>query len=118
MIGIGERLRQLREAKGWSQGEAARRSGLLRPYICRVERGHTVPTLPILEKWAKALGVTLREFFNEEVVSRKPLKIVRVSSYGKRLLDLFRRIDRVDQQLLLSVANTMAERGGKRGRPK
>src|SRR6266852_54653 len=40
---IGERLRALREQKGLSLGDIEKRSGLKRPYISRVEHGHTVP---------------------------------------------------------------------------
>lgn len=54
---VGATIRFLREAKGLSQGELERRSGLLRSYISRVEGGHTVPSLPSIEKFAKALSV-------------------------------------------------------------
>ena len=54
---IAKRLRELREAKKYSQGDIERRSGLLRSYISRVEGGYTVPSLATLEKFAKALEV-------------------------------------------------------------
>lgn len=54
---IGQRLRTLREAKGLSQGDVERRSGLLRSYISRVEGGYTAPSLATLEKFARALEV-------------------------------------------------------------
>lgn len=54
---IGKRLRELREAKGLSQGDIERRSRLLRSYISRVEGGYTAPSLSTLEKFAKALEV-------------------------------------------------------------
>ncbi len=54
---IGKRLRELREAKGLSQGEIERRSGLLRSYISRVEGGYTTPSLSTLERFSKALEV-------------------------------------------------------------
>jgi transcriptional regulator with XRE-family HTH domain len=41
---IGERLKDLREQKKWSQGEIEKRTGLLRCYISRVENGHTIPS--------------------------------------------------------------------------
>src|SRR5207249_5032426 len=40
-----------------SQGDIERRSGLLRTYVSRVEGGYTGPSLPTLEKFARALGV-------------------------------------------------------------
>jgi transcriptional regulator with XRE-family HTH domain len=60
---IGQRLRQLREGKGLSQGDIERASGLLRTYISRVEHGHTVPSLETLERFAAALEVPLYRFF-------------------------------------------------------
>ena len=38
---IGDRLRELRDAKKLSQGDIEKRTGLLRCYISRVENGHT-----------------------------------------------------------------------------
>ena len=47
---IGDRLREMREAKQLSQGDIEKRTGLLRCYISRVENGHTVPAIETLEK--------------------------------------------------------------------
>ena len=52
---IGKRLREIREAKGLSQADIEKRSGLLRSYVSRVEGGYTAPSLATLEKFAKAL---------------------------------------------------------------
>ncbi len=60
---IGERIRQLREQKGFSQGDVEKASGLLRCYISRVEHGHTVPSLDTLERFAAALDVPLYKLF-------------------------------------------------------
>src|ERR1700732_928286 len=60
---IGDRLRELREAKTFSQGEIEKRTGLLRCYISRVENGHTVPAIETLEKMARALEVPLYQLF-------------------------------------------------------
>ncbi|HEV3275920.1 MAG TPA: helix-turn-helix transcriptional regulator [Terriglobia bacterium] len=60
---IGQRLRQLREQKGLSQGDIENSSGLLRCYISRVEHGHTVPSLDTLERFAEALEIPLYQLF-------------------------------------------------------
>ncbi|HEV2175730.1 MAG TPA: helix-turn-helix transcriptional regulator [Terriglobia bacterium] len=62
---IGDRLRQLREERGLSQGDVEKVSGLLRCYISRVEHGHTVPSLDSLEKFAHAFDVPLFQLFYE-----------------------------------------------------
>ena len=56
---LAHRLRAIREAKNLSQGDIEERTGLLRPYISRVENGHTVPSIETLEKLARALEVPL-----------------------------------------------------------
>ena len=60
---IGERLRQLREEKNFSQGDIEKKTGLLRCYVSRVENGHTVPSLETLEKFASALEAPMYKLF-------------------------------------------------------
>jgi transcriptional regulator with XRE-family HTH domain len=69
---IGERLRELRELKSFSQGDVEKRTGLLRCYISRVENGHTVPALETLQKLARALEVPLYQLFYD---GEKPPKL-------------------------------------------
>jgi transcriptional regulator with XRE-family HTH domain len=61
---IGDRLKELREAKELSQGEIEKRTGLLRCYISRVENNHTVPAVNTLEKLARALEVPMYQLFH------------------------------------------------------
>ena len=60
---IGNRLKELRESKELSQSDIEKRTGLLRPYISRVENGHTVPAVETLEKLARALEVPMYQLF-------------------------------------------------------
>jgi len=60
MSSFGERLKRLREDRGWSQQELAERSQV--PYITiyRCERGlHQEPRVSVAAKLARALGVSL-----------------------------------------------------------
>lgn len=58
MTPISLRLRELREAKGWSQNELARESGVPQYTISRLEAGERESVnLLQLEKLATALGV-------------------------------------------------------------
>jgi len=63
---IGQRLREIREAKKLSQCDIQRLTGLLHSHISRIETGHTPPTLQTPEKYAHALEVPLYQFFYEE----------------------------------------------------
>lgn len=56
---IGPRLRDIREEKNLSQDDIAKAAGFVRPYISRIENGHTVPSVESLQKWAQALGMPL-----------------------------------------------------------
>jgi transcriptional regulator with XRE-family HTH domain len=63
MNDIGARLKALRLAKGLSQSDVLRRSGLMGPYLSRVENSRTVPTLRSLERLAKAFGIEFYQLF-------------------------------------------------------
>lgn len=58
---VGKRVRDLREAKGWSQEELGFQSGLHRNYIGGIERGERNLAVLNLDKLAKALGVQARD---------------------------------------------------------
>lgn len=55
---LGRNVKRLREAKDWSQEELADAAGLHRTYVSSVERGIRNPTVKILVKLAKPLGVS------------------------------------------------------------
>lgn len=121
---LGERLRELRERKNFSQGEIEKRSGLLRCYISRVENGHTVPAVETLEKFARALEVPMYQLLYD---GEKPPQLPNLKrtkgpsdlewgSSGKdaRTLTKLRRLlgkaTEDDQLFLLSVAYKMARK--------
>ena len=121
---VGDRLRIIREAKGLSQGDIEKRSGLKRSYISRVEGGHIIPSLETLEKFAHALEVPLYQlFYNLKESPRLPRQIgrktTRVVTWGKsrseirfwhKLLGLLTRMHESDRRLLLYTAQKMAKR--------
>jgi DNA-binding XRE family transcriptional regulator len=55
---LGARLRELRLAAGLTQAELARRTGIHRPNIARVEAGRHTPSLETLARIANAIGVS------------------------------------------------------------
>jgi DNA-binding XRE family transcriptional regulator len=54
---LGARLKELRLAAGLTQAELARRTGIHRPNIARVEAGRHTPSLETLSRIAGAIGV-------------------------------------------------------------
>lgn len=121
---IGDRLRELREQKKWSQGDIEKRTGLLRCYISRVENGHTVPAIETLEKMACAFEVPMYQLFYEgknppkqfDLPKGRPEDEAIWGAHGKqaRLLHKFRRalgsLDQRERTLLLGLAQKMAGR--------
>jgi ribosome-binding protein aMBF1 (putative translation factor) len=62
---LGKAVRDLREARHWSQAELGRRAAMTQSAVARFEAGGTTPTLPILERFARALGVELHVGFTD-----------------------------------------------------
>jgi transcriptional regulator with XRE-family HTH domain len=58
---IGMRLRKIRKAKKMSQYALAAKARVSREYIRLLEAGRSDPTVGMLEKLAKALGVPVTE---------------------------------------------------------
>lgn len=54
---LGTNVRRLRQEKGWSQEDYADRAGIHRTYVSDIERGQRNPTVTVVEKLAKPLGV-------------------------------------------------------------
>ena len=54
---LGDNVRRLRTEKGWSQEDYADRAGIHRTYVSDIERGARNPTIMVVEKLAKPLGV-------------------------------------------------------------
>ena len=63
---VGLNVQRLRREKGWSQEDLAFESGLHRTYVSGIERGVRNPTLLILEKLAKSLGVAPAELLADK----------------------------------------------------
>lgn len=54
---MGNKIKELRLARAWTQEELAKRAGLIQNQLSNYERGKIDPTPSILKKIARALGV-------------------------------------------------------------
>jgi transcriptional regulator with XRE-family HTH domain len=117
---IGDRIKQIRESKGLSQGDIERKTGLIRAYISRIENGHSVPAIESLEKFAHGLEIPMYALFYDgrhpRALKLPPLKSEGWGS-GRRDAQTFSRFRRLlgraspaDRNLLLHLATAMARR--------
>ena len=60
------RIKDLRMARGWSQGELASRLGVTRQTINAVETNRYDPSLPLALRAAKLLGVPVDTLFLDD----------------------------------------------------
>jgi len=58
---MGRRLKALRRKRDLSRQELAKKAGVSREYVRKLEAGLYDPTVGTLEKLAKALGVSVTE---------------------------------------------------------
>src|SRR5690349_8668621 len=115
---IGKRLRELRESRGMSQGDIYKRTGFLRSYISRIETGCSIPSLPVLEKWADALEVGLLELFPTGNHQPEAVVFPQGMSYGRqerKLLERFAQLSDKDKSFVIALAGEMVKRNGKNG---
>ena len=61
---LATRLRQLREARDWSQADLAKASGLHRTHVSLIERGRCSLTLDNLERLADAFAISATDLLS------------------------------------------------------
>jgi transcriptional regulator with XRE-family HTH domain len=118
MLMIGERLRQIRQAKNLSQGEIEKRTGMLRCYTSRVENGHTVPSIDTLAKYAQALEIPMYQLFYDgdkapQIVKGLEAKKETLSVSDRREVELlgrqFARLKERDKGLVRLMVSKLAK---------
>jgi len=101
---LGWRIRTLRKAKGLTQEDLGGRCGINYKYVGAIERGEENPSLSILQKIAKGLGVEILELFRFHHEERDPAKL------KKELVTTINRIAKEEGdklQLILKVVNAL-----------
>jgi transcriptional regulator with XRE-family HTH domain len=67
---VGERLKEERLLRGWSQRDLARESGTTAETISSIETGQHEPRPSTLRKLAKGLGIKVRDFYAEPALPK------------------------------------------------
>ena len=63
MTTVRNRVKELREAKDWTQHELADQVGVSRQSINSIERNRYVPSLELALKFARVFGISTDEIF-------------------------------------------------------
>jgi transcriptional regulator with XRE-family HTH domain len=58
---FGDRVKQLRSAKGWSQEDLSAKAGVGRVFVSQLENGHKDVCLGVIEALADSFKVTISE---------------------------------------------------------
>jgi len=74
-VSMGNRIKEMRVAKGWTQVKLAENSGVEPSNISHIERAATKLSLPTLVSIANALGVTLDEIAYGCLVKSAPVSV-------------------------------------------
>ena len=74
-VAIGERIAELRKAKNLSQQQFSYEAEIERSYLTHVEKGRKNISIDTLIKITSALGISLKDFFNEGAFSGKKKSI-------------------------------------------
>ncbi|MEM6905953.1 MAG: XRE family transcriptional regulator [Pseudomonadota bacterium] len=64
---LGERVRQLRQQRAWTLEEAAKRAGLARSTMSKIENEQMSPTFDAVQKLARGLGIDVPQLFTPPV---------------------------------------------------
>ncbi len=64
---FGATVRELREARAWSQEQLAEHAGLNRSYVGEIERGTAIASIVTLDKLARAFGVPMSRLLHSSL---------------------------------------------------
>ncbi|NGP45699.1 helix-turn-helix transcriptional regulator [Bacillaceae bacterium SIJ1] len=101
-MNIGEKLKNLRLAKGLTLNELGKKAFVSQPYLSDIERGRTMPSLDKLRLICDALDVSLSEFFGEKTTL--PPDIL-------RLLESLKQLTEEERMHLNGFIESMLSRG-------
>ena len=86
---IGERIAFFRTGKGYSVNKLANLAGVSQSYLREVELGNKNPTVEFLSVLCDTMGISLKEFFDEQPDDPQVSKIYRRAPVQREALARF-----------------------------
>lgn len=95
------RIRELMDARGWTEYQLKKESGLAASTLANIFHRGTVPGIATLEAICAAFGITLSQFFagEEEAVALTPSQ--------RELLERWSRLNDDQRRAVLQIIDTM-----------
>lgn len=84
MLGLGEKIKRLRESREWSQAELARRSGVTKSAISTYELDMRTPSADVVCAFAKVFGVTADYLLG--ISERRTVEVEGLSEHDEALI--------------------------------
>lgn len=106
---IGERIRNFRKERDWSQEEFADIANINRTYIGQLERGERSATLDSLEKITGALGITFEDLFRH----LQPSTEYKDNTTLSYIINILNTLDLENQEIVLDLLKTLYRRNVK-----
>lgn len=101
-VEFGEKLKYLRESRGYGVNQLALKSGVSASQISRFESGERKdPTLETVKKLASALGISISYFENNENINEKSLTVaahIDENVTEDEMIDIINYIDFIKQK--------------------
>lgn len=76
-VSLGEKLRLLREQKGWTLSEFAQKAAVSVSYLSEIERGNVYPAIDTLKRIASVLEVSLQDLVGRGGILGSKLRMIR-----------------------------------------
>jgi transcriptional regulator with XRE-family HTH domain len=105
---VGERLKEERLLRGWSQRDLARESGTTAETISSIETGLHEPRPSTLRKLAEGLGIEVRDFYAEPALPKAEAP----RGAGLSLLEKALNAARQDEEKTAQAINRLAASEG------
>jgi transcriptional regulator with XRE-family HTH domain len=102
-MSFGKNLATFRKEKGWTQEELVKKSGVAISQIRRYEADKSSPTLNVVTRLAKALGVSLDELAFDKATGIAASKIL-----DRELLEQLAIVSRLDEEEREAVKRILA----------
>jgi transcriptional regulator with XRE-family HTH domain len=108
---IGERVKQERERRGWSQEELAQRAALGQSYISKLELNRSSnPTKDALERLARAFSITVDELLHGGDQQQAAPAVERVPTLLQELGLLLPYLTPAEQDAVIDHARALRDR--------